>query len=39
VGRVEDIALRDCGLNAVVLCGIAMEIRIEPIARHAVDLL
>ncbi len=32
------MALRDCSLNAVVLCGIAMEIGIEPTARHAVDL-
>jgi len=32
------MALRDCGLNTVVICGIAMEIGIEPTARHAVDL-
>jgi nicotinamidase-related amidase len=32
------MALRDCGLNALVLCGIAMEIGIEPTERHAVDL-
>jgi nicotinamidase-related amidase len=31
-------AMRDCGLNAVVLCGIAVEIGIEPTARHAIDL-
>lgn len=32
------MALRDCGLNTVVICGIATEIGIEPTARHAVDL-
>lgn len=32
------IALRDCGVNAVVLCGIAMEIGIDLTARHAIDL-
>lgn len=31
-------ALRDCGVNAIVLCGIAIEIGIEPTARHAIDL-
>ncbi len=32
------IALRDCGLRSVVLVGIALEIGIEPTARHAADL-
>jgi nicotinamidase-related amidase len=32
------IALRDCGIRSVVLCGIALEIGIEPTARHAIDL-
>jgi nicotinamidase-related amidase len=32
------IALRDCGVRAVVLVGIALEIGIEPTARHAADL-
>jgi biuret amidohydrolase len=32
------IALRDCGIKAVALAGIAMEIGIEPTARHAADL-
>jgi len=32
------IALRDCGIRSIVLCGIALEIGIEPTARHAVDL-
>lgn len=31
-------ALRDCGLSAVAIAGIAMEIGIEPTARHAADL-
>ena len=30
--------LRDCGLDALALCGIAMEIGIDPTARHAADL-
>ena len=33
-----DIALRDCGLNALVLVGLAMKVGIEPTARHAADL-
>ena len=32
------IALRDCAIRSVVLCGIAMEIGIEPTARQAADL-
>jgi nicotinamidase-related amidase len=32
------IALRDCGIRVVVLVGIALEIGIEPTARHAADL-
>ncbi len=32
------IALRDCGITAVAIAGIAMEIGIEPTARHAADL-
>jgi nicotinamidase-related amidase len=30
--------LRDCGLTTVVLAGVALEIGIEPTARHAADL-
>ena len=37
-GTYLDIALRDCGLNALVLVGIALEVGIEPTARHAADL-
>lgn len=32
------VTLRDCGLQAVVVIGIATEIGIEPTARHAADL-
>ena len=32
------IALRDCGITAVALVGVAIEIGIEPTARHAADL-
>jgi nicotinamidase-related amidase len=32
------IALRDCGITAIALAGVAMEIGIEPTARHAADL-
>jgi len=37
-GTLLDIALRDCGVNAVVIVGVATEIGIEPTARHAADL-
>ena len=32
------IALRDCGVTAVAFVGVAMEVGIEPSARHAADL-
>ncbi len=32
------IALRDCGITAIAIAGIAMEVGIEPTARHAADL-
>ena len=32
------IALRDCGVRALAIAGIALEIGIEPTARHAADL-
>ena len=32
------IALRDCNINSIALVGVAMEIGIEPTARHAADL-
>lgn len=31
-------ALHDCGLTGVAICGIALEIGIEPTIRHATDL-
>jgi nicotinamidase-related amidase len=37
-GTPLSLALRDCGIRAVVLVGIALEIGIEPTARHAADL-
>jgi len=37
-GTPLDIALRDCGIDAFVIVGIAMEIGIEPTVRHGVDL-
>lgn len=33
-----DIALRDCGIQTVILVGVATEIGIEPTVRHAADL-
>jgi len=32
------IAMRDAGLSTLAICGIAMEIGIEPTCRHAADL-
>jgi nicotinamidase-related amidase len=37
-GTPLDIALRDCGITSIVICGIAMEIGIELTVRHAADL-
>ncbi|HEX9466533.1 MAG TPA: cysteine hydrolase [Alphaproteobacteria bacterium] len=37
-GTPLNLALRDCGIAAVAIVGIAMEIGIEPTARHAADL-
>ncbi len=37
-GTPLNFALRDCGLRAIVIAGIAMEIGIEPTVRHAADL-
>ena len=33
-----DFALRDCGVNAFIIVGVATEIGIEPTARHGADL-
>ena len=37
-GTPLDIALRDCGINAFIIVGVAMEIGIEPTVRHGADL-
>src|SRR4029450_6804969 len=37
-GTPLDIALRDCGVNAFAIVGVATEIGIEPTVRHGVDL-
>lgn len=37
-GTPLNIALRDCGINAFAIVGVAMEIGIEPTVRHATDL-
>ncbi len=37
-GTPLNIALRDCGIQAFAIVGIALEIGIEPTVRHATDL-
>jgi nicotinamidase-related amidase len=37
-GTPLSIALRDCGIRAVAIVGLAIEVGIEPTARHAADL-
>ena len=37
-GTPVDTMLRDCGIRAFLIVGVAMEIGIEPTARHAADL-
>jgi nicotinamidase-related amidase len=37
-GTPLQMALRDAGLSTLAICGIAMEIGIEPTCRHASDL-
>lgn len=37
-GTPLDIALRDCGIQTVIIVGVATEIGIEPTIRHAADL-
>lgn len=37
-GTPLDIVLRDCGIVAVAVVGVALEVGIEPTARHAADL-
>lgn len=38
VGTPLDLVLRDCGIQAVAIVGVATEIGIEPTVRHAADL-
>jgi nicotinamidase-related amidase len=37
-GTPLDIILRDCGVTAVAVVGVALEVGIEPTVRHAADL-
>jgi nicotinamidase-related amidase len=37
-GTRLDLVLRDCGIQAVAIVGVALEVGIEPTARHAADL-
>ena len=37
-GTWLDLALRDCGVNAFIIVGVATEIGIEPTVRHGADL-
>ena len=37
-GTPLDTALRDCGIRAFLIAGVAMEIGIEPTVRHGADL-
>src|SRR5215471_9985001 len=37
-GTWLDFALRDCGVNAFIVAGVATEIGIEPTVRHGADL-
>ena len=37
-GTPLNIALRDCGIRAFAIVGVAMEIGIEPTVRHGADL-
>jgi nicotinamidase-related amidase len=37
-GTPLHIAVRDCGVTAIAIVGIAMEVGIEPTVRHAADL-
>jgi nicotinamidase-related amidase len=37
-GTPLDLVLRDCGIQAVAIVGVALEVGIEPTVRHAADL-
>lgn len=38
VGTPLEMALRDCGISAVAIVGVVLEVGIEPTIRHAADL-
>ena len=38
VGTPLELALRDCGIVALAIVGVAMEVGLEPTVRHAADL-
>jgi nicotinamidase-related amidase len=38
VGTPLDFVLRDCGIEAFAIVGVALEVGIEPTVRHALDL-
>ena len=38
VGTPLDLALRDCGITAFAIVGVALEVGIEPSVRHGADL-
>jgi nicotinamidase-related amidase len=38
VGTPLEMALRDCGVSAIAIFGVVLEIGIEPTVRHAADL-
>ena len=38
VGTPLELALRDCGILALAIVGVALEVGIEPTVRHAADL-
>jgi biuret amidohydrolase len=37
-GTPLDIVLRDCGVRSYLICGVALEVGIEPTVRHSADL-
>lgn len=38
VGTPLEMALRDCGISAIAIAGVVLEVGIEPTIRHAADL-
>ena len=37
-GTPLDLVLRDCGIQALAIVGVALEVGLEPTVRHAADL-